>query len=306
MKKMLLTVCLIAMAGGFVYAQGNNGVGKEKKIETTEGWEEIEKNHTSTSITLTAKEKTKRRRVVREDKELKFLNEAGRIKKSLPLGIANEEVKVPDRNNKNKRFTVRKKAWNQVRVSDSGEKALIYSNVEADMDEDAINKLKDDESPDLTVTDERKVRLMDADGNVVWEKEMPKGISPQNDDTLLLSSNGTSAILTSDRDGENDRLYVFNTRGEIILELPTKEQLSQYEVCWFGSEFKLSDDGKYLGITSVCPGKGYSLFFYNLENGKWIDLKRTYAIYRIDKNGKAYLFSGSEKSIIDLKKELGN
>ena len=113
MKKMLLTVCLIAIAGGFVYAQGKNGAVQDSKEDKTviynkdktEKKEEIKK----LNIKIVERKVKKQPSVVKSEKvrikegyekevgKLEFLDDQGKVKKFLI-----EEAKEIERGFKSK------------------------------------------------------------------------------------------------------------------------------------------------------------------------------------------------------------
>jgi hypothetical protein len=112
MRKMLLTVCLIAIAGGFVYAQGKNGAVQDSKENKTvmQNEEKTEKKE-KLNIKIVERKVKKQPSVVKSGKvrikegyekevgKLEFLDNQGKVKKSLV-----EEAKEIERGFKSKRI----------------------------------------------------------------------------------------------------------------------------------------------------------------------------------------------------------
>ncbi|HPI03607.1 MAG TPA: hypothetical protein PLB12_07740 [Candidatus Goldiibacteriota bacterium] len=112
MKKMLLIVCVIAIAAGFVYAQGKNGAVQDSKENKTviQNEEKTEKKD-KLNIKIVERKVKKQPSVVKSGKvrikegyekevgKLEFLDDQGKVKKFLI-----EEAKEIERGFKSKRI----------------------------------------------------------------------------------------------------------------------------------------------------------------------------------------------------------
>jgi hypothetical protein len=131
-----------------------------------------------------------------------------------------------------------------------------------------------------------KVILYDAQGKMLFEKQVPKGRGIYSGE--VISENGeVIAVNTFDTIRETneprDIIFVFNQYGKVILTIPSNEENSKYTVR--GIE-KTSQNGKYLAVTLSTGTR-----FYNLANGKFWDTPKDYYIYEIKDNGKAIVGS---------------
>jgi hypothetical protein len=259
------------------------------------------------TVTCATVGEKKIKRIIKERNIIKFVDESGKVKKQLLLNENTEKVKVFDKKDKNKSWMGLRKKWAEAKLSDNGKKLIVFENEENELDENTNEQLKFYD--DLDRNAKRNIKMVGIDGNVIWSKELDSDRSlGGNEENMQVNNNGIVAILTTEAYAEDGQLIlqVFDAAGKVILVLPTKEEKEKHLFCAFGSEFKISGDGKYLGITRSLHGKGTSLYIYNLSNGRWVDLGKDYGIHKIDENGKAYLFSGPEKMVVDLNKEIGN
>jgi hypothetical protein len=292
MKKTILFVVLCCFVLiGIVNAQGATtmevfaGVsgsvenGNTKNVMSSKSWKKIERG---------------------EDKVI-FRDSSGKVKKQIKLGVEKTKIKIQYGEKNNKKTYNGSKMTKKHAILSANEKRTVVST-------DVQNVIDESEMPDKAEPEiiGGGLEMIDEDGNTIWATNFEKGRTAGGSDQLLISNNGVIAVQTYKVEGEEPILYVYNMKGEVILKLPTDDELKNNRTCDFGSEFKLSDDGKYLGITRDFYRKEPSLFFYNLKNGKSVNLGKDYGINSIDfKKMTAKVFIGNDYKTVDLKREIG-
>jgi hypothetical protein len=125
-----------------------------------------------------------------------------------------------------------------------------------------------------------KVKLYDAQGKMLFEKQLPKGRGTSGKE--VVAENGEAfAVNTFDTIRETNEprniVFVFDKNGQVILTIPSKEDGKKYNV--YELE-KISANGKYLAV-SLSSGTR----FYNLKNGKFWDALREYNVKEIRNDG---------------------
>ena len=282
-----IAMTLILMFG-FIFSFGLMAQGSKKANETmiTQVTAKEKENQGNTLSGQGKNKEEGKKRIVKEDKILKFINEKGEVIKQIDLSEKREKIRVG-------KEIREKRNWKLAAVSKNGEYGVIIEN------EDNPKELK-----------ASKIKMINNEGNVIWEREMEKGrtasLDTEAQPDVQCANNGNIAIYTSLYEGEEGKITLYNKEGEIIMELPTEELLKKYLYCIPGGEFKLSPDGKYIGVEFSIPApKARTLIFFNIRTGKSYELEKNYAILKIDNDGKARIMSGDEYKTINLKEILG-
>ncbi|MEW6482847.1 MAG: hypothetical protein AB1397_07655 [bacterium] len=164
-----------------------------------------------------------------------------------------------------------------------------------------------------------KVLILDSNGNVLWEKEFPKG---RGAEPPLISDNGEIIVVETgymdipmelfslpELDTTEDRLYIYDKNGNEILRIPSGKEK---EYLRLDSMPMLSQNGRYLSVKIENKLKKYpdncSTFFYDLKRKTYWDAEKEYWVYEISNDGIVEVKEfGKGKPIVkvDLKKYLG-
>ncbi len=282
MKKMLLTVCIIAITAGFIYAQGRNGV-------TQTANEEFKKPQqvTRTAEIVNADKEKKHNRVGfagKDDvREIYFEDRKGNKTKSIKLGhISLGERKLKSENGAVEEVNVIENVTGDVFKDGSG--AVI-----------AKHKLTYDIEDDNVLEVER----LDENGEKKWKKEIGANrvLGSDKGRSLEVANNGFIVFLAGDNDEyeSNAAIYVYDSSGKEILCYPANSIDRAEKII---NRYQISSNGRYLGIEY--RGKKSSVIFFDLENGKNWDADEKWAIDSISDNGIIDLYFKSKTKKIDL------
>ncbi|MCB4792860.1 MAG: hypothetical protein LHV68_13405 [Elusimicrobia bacterium] len=163
----------------------------------------------------------------------------------------------------------------------------IFTGFSADIDEKGNEQLYYDRVSTC------KLEFYDANGVLLWEKQMPEGVSCGD---AKFSDNGEIIYVPVGLAETTYTAHIYNKKGDLLLNVP------------WGSEPVMSPNGKYLALRVA--GNPTSTIFYNLENGKsWNPGKRlTIPINGFSNNGKVIVDDIKDKSsfVIDLKQYIGD
>jgi|GEM_PF-6824901 hypothetical protein len=306
MKKTGIGILLFSFMACVILAQGSNGSAGNDVVTNPASVTALEVvSNTSTAKNGSNKDKTTSKvikRIDREEDKIIFRDSSGGVKKQIKLGIEKEKMKIKyNENNKTKVFNGAKKTEKHAQISADGKKTVISTDIQNVINE---NEMPDKYEPEIVGGG---VEMLDENGNVKWTMNFEEGRNlGGNDENMVVSDNGVVAVQTSLYEEGTTIIYVLNSDGKVILQLPTEKEKKENRCCDFGSEFKLSADGKYLGITRDFCDDNSGLFFYNLNNGKCINLGKDYGVHGIDsKKMTAQIFIGNDYKTIDLKKEIG-
>ncbi len=241
MRKMLLTVCLIAMAGGFVYAQGKNGAAQDSKEGKTvmQNEEKTEKKE-KLNIMIVERKVKKQPSVVKSGKvrikeghekevgKLEFLDKKGKVKKSLA-----EEVKEIDEGYK----------YRTIRTTNSMNVVVVS---------DVVDTKNDYETSYSTGWDYKirnDVKILDDEGNVKGEIKglecKVEGISEDGEKILCYRGNPDSADDVSRSSaidlGKMANISIYTNDGKLIF---SKDSVNGF------AEPKLSPNGDWIVVRS--------------------------------------------------------
>jgi hypothetical protein len=216
------------------------------------------------------------------------VDEKGRVLKEIPIKEEKTKAKYRDEHKKrdwDAEKTIRKRAA----VSDNGMFGMVGINT-------SIISLRTPEFekvyPYYYVGGHYsgKIIVYDNKGEVLFEKEYPKGTSISGDDgKIRISDTGTVAVITGSGEGMN-RLHVYDRSGREILVYPGGEDYISIR------EPVISPNGKYLAVRN-----NVALFFNTTTGAMWRADKR-YLVREISDSGIARI---DITETIDLKEHLG-
>lgn len=242
-----------------------------------------------------------------KDKKLQFVDETGKVVRTISLEEEFREVPKKDRKAK-----IRQKHYKRVSMSKNGSYAFILTDI---TDWDYIDETGQEHSIDEgTVTSNLKV--FDGMGNVLLTKQFREGWGVKSRVHISDQGEALAVQLSGDAMGtdevSNEPVYVYDMTGKVLMSAPTKADIEKWPDFNIDSVEAISSNGKYLAIT---VSYGYTLEFptvtrfYNLHNGRFWDAEKNYVVYWIANSGETHVGSkkiSGESEDIDLKNYIGD
>jgi hypothetical protein len=218
--------------------------------------------------------------------QLKVIDENGKVLKEISL--KREKTKTKFRDEHNRDWEAEKSTRRMPFVSDNKMFGAVSINT-------LILPLRTPELPNVYRFYEgrqffSKLIVYDNRGEVLFEKEYPKGTSIDDyDGKIRISDTGIVAVVTSIDEGMN-KLHVYDRSGREILVYPKGEDYISI------SDPVISPNGKYVAVRS-----DVAVFFNTTTGAMWRANKR-YRVREISNSGIARI---DITETIDLKEHLG-
>jgi len=208
-----------------------------------------------------------------DKRRLTFYNKANKPIKTIPIKqeFVYKDNMTANLSEKKIANSVKKQINKNAIVSDNGKYALlIFNKVEIASIADNLEEISIGEGGKVS----SEVKLMDAAGNIVWQKEFKDFSIDVN--YFFVSNNGNVAIL------RDYTLLVYDKKGEEILTLPNNQQDA-----YIGSLSFMSPNGRYLIVDGVLRPrkKGTTIFIDLVDRNYWQSPER-YAIPINDDDNK--------------------
>jgi len=282
MRKIALMVCFVVIAGGFVYAQGKNGVTQTANEEYKKP-EQV--TQTAKSVILDKEKKRNRVGIAGKDdiREIYFEDRKGNKIKSIKLG----QISLGKRKLKSENGAV--------------EEANVIENVTGDVFKDgsgaviAKHKLSYVPEEDNVL----EIECLDDVGESKWTKEIGvnKAVGVSEGHKIKATGNGNIVFMSYDNDETptNKEIRVYNSIGKEILCYPKDDADRNDKTI---RRYKISENGRYLGIEYI--GRKDSVIFFDLENGGSWDADEKWAIDSISDSGIIDLYFKSKTKRVDL------
>ena len=240
-------------------------------------WQKTDKKQKEPKVKVTAHIEIEKPKKPRGEGKIKFIDEKGKVIKEIWIG---KKVIYIGKEKKRKKIIIV-----EGNVSKDGKYAVIIG-------EQSVER----ELPNYEI-----LSFLDNRGNILWKKKFPcsdhSGISKP-----LLSENGKTIVIAESDSYEPMRIYVYNNKGNRILEFPKSD-----EKYIFIDGYKLSPNGRYLGINTAqkSPRKSTTVFF-DLETGKFWDSHERCFIKNITNRGKVKVGFQTKYWMINLKDKFSN
>lgn len=282
MKKIVLAVCFVVIAGGIAYAQGRNGV-TQTANEEYKKQEQV--TQTTKSVIVDKEKKRNRVGIEREDdaREIYFEDRKGNKIKSIKLG----HISLGKRKLRTENGAV--------------EEVNVIENVTGDVFKDGSGAVIAKHKLTYNIEDVNvlEVESLDENGEKEWKKEIGANrvLGSDKGRNLKVMDNGFIVFLAGDNDEyeSNAAIYVYDSSGEEILCYPANSIDRAEKIV---KRYQISQNGRYLGIEY--RGKKDSVVFFDLENRKQWDAKEKWIIREISNEGVANLFFDDRRKSIDI------
>ena len=144
-----------------------------------------------------------------------------------------------------------------------------------------------------------ELEAYDEEGRLKWKNKVGENINTSSTNSVLYGESGHVVVkISADTDDTDDAIIVYDSTGKKVLSYPKEKE---YLVSI--NDYKISPNGKYLGMRRRILGGIDSVIFFNLSNGRSWDMGERDGIISIYNQG-AVRFSQRDNLIV-LKEKIG-
>lgn len=147
-----------------------------------------------------------------------------------------------------------------------------------------------------------ELEAYDEEGRLKWKNKVGENINASSTNSVLYGESGHVVVkISADTDDTDDAIIVYDSTGKKVLSYPKEKE---YLVSI--NDYKISPNGKYLGMRRRILGGIDSVIFFNLSNGRSWDMGEIWGVGSVANNGQVELYSGLEQKFINLKEKIGD
>lgn len=237
------------------------------------------------------------RRILKNSNKLTIFNKKGKTIREISL---KREERVEERIINKKRKNIKREIVKSAAVSMNNKYIGININENnlSEIDEEGNEKSYMGEGGGTG-----RFKLLNEEGNELWEKEFPEGIITYLSPEPLISDNGDVVVIqTKDTTGASisDKVYILDNTGNEVIVVPDEENKEDIRI---RNIDKISQDGRYLAI-SIKRKKGpnrYVVRFINLKTKSHWDSEERLDVLSISNEGIAKVgYFDAEKGSLDI------
>jgi len=237
--------------------------------------------------------------------QVKFTNSNGNTIKQIKLGEKKESTKIKDIS-KNREWNGYKVTIKNATLSENQKYCLLAEhNIEVqhnidDQEESADYVKAYGEGAFAPPPQQTTLSLFDDTGKEVSQTniEQSNSIAGGPQPHMIVSDSGVFAFVTSSDEGPGDeRLYVYQKDGKLLLTFPEKDVRAFVE-----GPISITPNGRFLAAKVRYLDEGLRLLAFDLLTGKQWKADKGYTVLELGDDGKMEVSFGNEENTIDLSK----
>ena len=237
--------------------------------------------------------------------QLKFTNSNGKTIKQIKLGESKESTKIKDIS-KSREWNGYKATIKNATLSENQKYCLLAEhNIEVqhniDNPEESADYVKAyGESAFTPPPQQTTLSLLDDTGKEVSQTniEQSNSIAGGPQPHMIVSDSGVFAFVTSSDEGPGDeKLYVYQKDGKLLLTFPEKDVRAFVE-----GPISITPNGRFLATKVRYLDEGLRLLAFDLFTGKQWKADKGYSVLEFGDDGKMKVSFNNQDNTIDLSK----